>query len=552
MIKKLLTLASEESIPSLDANIHYVVTDQYSESISLKKIISLLPGNIYWKGLDGRYLGCNNYLAAMCNFTSPEEVIGKRLSDIFDPEIAEAVEKNDLAVMYSGTAQYYEEYGIDENSKHAIFLSQKLPLHNLKGEVVGLLGVSLDITERKQMEEELKLAKEKAEESNLAKSRFLAVINHELRTPLASILGLLSFIDRGNLSAKEQNEIIKNIEHCTKHLLSLVDDVLEFSRLETGNFNLRLSPVNLNALLLEIYNMLKPLAYNKGLELILEKNHLPYNLLANGRVLRQIFINLITNAIKFTEKGSVTIRFQQLAQTNQKAQLKIDIADTGLGIPKDKVDLIFEPFQQLENAYTKPSSRSGTGLGLAIVKKLAQLIEAEITVTSQLETGSIFSIIAQFDTTPILKKQEVSTQLSPHQTGKKIWENKHIYPDLLSYQPLILLIEDDPIIQYIHQKMLQDLGCEVEIASSGKEALQKLNRHHLIFVDISLPDVSGFEVIKSIRKLATIGNLPIIALTAYNGKDERLACLDAGANLFKSKPISIGVLQKILVEYLKK
>lgn len=423
-----------------------------------------------------------------------------------------------------------------------------MPLKDLTGKTIGILGISLNITERKKMEEDLKIAKEKAEAANQAKSQFLAVVNHELRTPLASIVGLVNFLKRGELSPKEGKKIIQNIDNCTKHLMSLVDDVLDFSRLEAGKFDSRIQPVNLDPLLKEICGMLIGLAEEKNILLIIENDKRnAINVLTDARVLRQILINLITNAIKFTEKGKVVVRAMLTPLPQQKVRLNLMVIDSGPGIPEDKLEAIFEPFQQLDNAYTRQSSRGGTGLGLAIVKKLALLINGDLKVTSKVGVGSTFSLIAEMEKAK--EEDQVASVNKPE--AKQPTPLTPIYPDQLSYKPLILLIEDDPIIQFIHKKMLVDLGCEVVTALSGHEAIQKLTTFDMIFVDISLPDISGFEVIRTIRTLYPEHQFPIVALTAYNGKEEKAASLNAGANTFKTKPISLKGLRKILLKYLK-
>lgn len=520
------------------------------ENLSLKNIISLMPGSIYWKDLEGKYLGCNNYIVNMCKLSSTNDVIGKQLKDFFDPDIAKQIEQTDLDVLLSNETKHCEEKGFSENQEPAIFLTQKTPLRDAQGKTIGLLGISFDITERKKIEEDLKVAKEKAEASSRAKSQFLAIVNHELRTPLASIVGLLSILKRKDLTVQEQQNALENIEICTQYLLSLIDDVLDFSRLETGKYSLHNSPVNVHALLSEVYNMLKPLAENKGLALKIDCTaDSSCAILTDARILRQILINLTTNALKFTESGHVTIKLAISPHGPHEVWLHIAVIDTGKGIPKNKFDHIFEPFQQLEDAYTRQSSRNGTGLGLAIVKKLAELIDAKVQLKSKVREGSTFSVSAKFQTTQLMPKQPARII----KTKKKIKpKTVEAFPLLeLMRKPTIMLIEDDPIVQYVHKKMLEDLGCEVDVVSCGLDAINRLKHHDIVLVDISLPDMSGFDVIKSIRKAHDDRKIPIVALTAYNGKEEKAACLSAGANAFKNKPISQTTLKRLLMRYLE-
>lgn len=517
------------------AELKTIIEHLKSENDMLRDIIALIPGNVYWKNKQNKYLGCNNNVAQIFGFRSPKEIIGKSNIDLFDAQLTALTNQVDEKVIHSGKEQYIEEHGLNPELKPAIYLTKKLPLIDADGEICGLLGVSFDITERKKMEEELKIAKEAAEASSQAKSQFLAVMNHELRTPLASMLGLVNFLNRGNLPPQEEKNIIKTIESCTTHLLSLVDDVLDFTRLEEDRYHLRLSEVDLHAIQHDIYNILLPLAENKGLFFHLDAYAYEGKIKTDARLLRQILINLASNAIKFTNKGSVLIKTNLITETAKRIELEITVSDSGVGITKDNLELIFEPFKQLEGPYTRQSSRSGIGLGLTIVKKLATLINGHIEVTSNPGEGSAFSLIASFQkANPVAKSTHINS-VSHHREIKK--------------KPLVLLIEDDPVVQYIHQKMLCEIGCEVDAVSSGGEALKKLKNHDIVFVDISLPDISGFEVIKAIRRNLQKKKLPIIALTVYNGKEEKLASLKAGADQFKTKPISHTTLKKIMLNY---
>lgn len=522
----------------------------------LRNIIAMIPGNVFWKDNEGKYLGCNNNVAQLFGFESLNGIIGKRTNQLLGSQLAELVDHVDNIVTLTATENYVEEAGLDINNNPATYLTKKLPLYDKADNVIGLLGVSFDITKRKKMEEDLKIAKEKAEASSRAKTQFLAVVNHELRTPLASIVGLTDFLKQGSLTKAEEKSIIEAIENCTQHLLNLVNDVLDFSRLETGKYHIRTETVNLNALLYEVYGITKTLARKKGLKLRIHSGpNIPQNVISDSRILRQILINLVSNGIKFTDKGHITINLQNLSQTSNKICLEIGVKDTGTGIPSDKLKVIFEPFQQLEDAYKRQSSRSGTGLGLAIVEKLAALIGAKVQVMSQYGKGSFFSLIGEF-TVP---KEDMQTLMNPQmtitvktkQSHRTRTSSKAIYPHFISKKPRILLIEDDPIVQFVHKKMLGDLGCEVDAFSHGQEAIRMLKEHDIIFVDISLPDISGFDVIKTLRKKQSAKPTPIIALTVYTGKEEKHACLKAGANEFASKPISPAHLKRILLRYLK-
>jgi two-component system, OmpR family, aerobic respiration control sensor histidine kinase ArcB len=525
-----------------------------SKNAMLQNLIALYPGHMYWKDTEGRFLGCNNNVARTLGHSSPKDIVGKRNNDLFDAKLAAISDQIDKEVCTLGEEKYHEETGFSSDQQPAIYLTKKVPLFDDQGNIIGILGASFDITERKKMEEDLKIARDKAEASNRAKSQFLAIVNHELRTPLASILGLVGFLRQDKLPENEEKTIIAAIQNCARHLLSLVNDVLDFSSLETGKYHLHIDRINLNEVIYDVHSMLEAEAKNKGLELRIETEPaLSKAVFTDSRILRQILINLVGNAIKFTEKGHVTIQVHEVQSADTKTQLAITVLDTGRGIPSDMLNAIFEPFRQLDDAYTRQSSRNGTGLGLTIVEKLAALLDLKIHVVSEQGLGSAFSL-TEFETedadlpplsSPIKKKVRKKKRKNTIISGT-------IYPDLLAKKPTVLLVEDDPIVLYVHKKMLTDLGCEVEAVTHGQEAITRLNHHDIVFVDISLPDINGFDVIKAIRARQTNRKVPIVALTVYSGNEEKLACLNAGADEFANKPISQIRLKKLLLRHLSR
>lgn len=633
------------------------------ELLSLKEIIALLPGNIYWKDRKGVYQGCNNNMASIYGLSSRHEVLGKIDEDVMGAELAAPVYQLDNEVMDNDMEVSREEVGYDVNKDPAIYLTRKIPLHNRAGKVIGLLGLSFDITERKRMEEELLYAKEKAEAANRAKTEFLAVASHELRIPLTGILGLANFLNEGNLSTKEEKEYIKLILESGKHLLAIINDVLDFAKLEAEKFELAPTSLNLKELIEEVVAMLTAPAKNKGLDLLVSyESDIPHTIQGDSRALRQMLVNLVGNAIKFTQHGHVAIKVHNLERSHYTVRLQLIVEDTGIGIPADKLETIFERFEQVDSSYTR--KQGGTGLGLSITKKLVELMGGNIYVTSELGKGSAFHITIEFhlqdqeaielpwesyaakvrvlviDDTPrgavickhigcsncetISGDKALHTIMSAQQLGEpydvvivdqqlrtnepvellraiRVQKNlqkpmplllvssgslkeKHIanaegFFDVVvkPVQPIafqtiltsawerwielsekkkplalkILLVEDDKVVQLVHKRMLTSFGCDVIIAKNGKEALEMwADGHDVIFVDVGLPDISGFEVIKNIRQQENGPHkIPIIALTGYTGESEKQACLEAGANEVATKPIEPQDLQDILSRY---
>ncbi|TAK78440.1 MAG: PAS domain-containing protein, partial [Gammaproteobacteria bacterium] len=198
------------------------------ETFALRELIALMPGNIFWKNKEGYFLGCNNTTAKILGFSSPNEIIGKRSADVMDAKLAKMVEKTDQEIMASNKEKFFEEVGLNENKEPAIYLTHKVPLCNQAGEVIGLLGIGFDISERKKLEQELKTAKEQAEMAVQAKSQFLAVVNHELRTPLTGILGIVNVLKKHHATPEEKEKLITDLENCSQNLLAIVNNVLDF------------------------------------------------------------------------------------------------------------------------------------------------------------------------------------------------------------------------------------------------------------------------------------------------------------------------------------
>jgi len=348
--------------------------------LNLKDMIAIFPGNIFWRDEKGKLLGANKNLAKFCGYENPQDLIGMSNAQLMPPEQAEELSKADEEVLKTGRDFIGTELGTGADNLKRYFVSHKTAVRSKTGKIVGLIGIALDITERKKMEKDLKLAKEKAEASNQAKSQFLAVINHELRTPLACIINLLTFLKNDDLS-EENREILRSMENCSQYLLNLVNEVLDFSKLETGKHSVHNQVIHLDELFNEVLNMLDPLAVSKGLTLHLESMPgVPTYILSDEKILLQILINLISNAIKFTDSGSIILRVECLNRKSDQSELAFSVIDSGFGIPPDKLKVIFEPFQQLNDPYKRQSSRSGTGLGLAIVERLVKLLHPLLTI----------------------------------------------------------------------------------------------------------------------------------------------------------------------------
>lgn len=514
-----------------------IIQNLQDEIETLKAIISKMPGNVYWRNKEGKYLGNNLNNAALLGLNHPDDIIGKTLSDLVAPATAAVIDKTDYEIMATGKETVLEELGYDPKGHPAYYLSHKSPLFNKDGKIIGLLGLSVNINDQKRAQELLRVAKKKAEAASRAKSQFLSMISHEFRTPLTSILGFIRFLEKQTLSPEDKKECLNHITQSGSYLLSLVNNILDYNKLEAGKLNLNMAAFNLKETANEVLSILSGAAKNKKISLLLEyDDHAPFLFISDNNAIKQLLINLISNAIKFTEKGHVLLRIENIENDTKNATLKISVEDTGIGIPPDEIGTVFRRFHQLDNTYTRSSSLTGTGLGLSIVKKLGALLGSRIEVKSTVNQGSTFyfNISLKKDLLDAEKNQDTIAILQ---------KNSH-------HAPKVLIVEDDMMIQLIHRRMLEELGCQIEIANNSSMALEKLsNQFDLMFVDIGLPDMNGFELIQMIRKKGF--NKPIIGLTGFSEESEKKRCLRAGANHVLIKPVSQENFQEVLKEFLK-
>ena len=517
-----------------------LVAQLRQEIATLKSIIYKMPGNIFWKNLEGELLGCNLNMARALNLISPEDVIGKRASDYVPMEVLTEALNNDAKVIATKKEMSVEENGINEEGNPAVYVSKKSPFYDEKGNIIGLIGISVDITYQKKIEEKLRIAQQKAEAANQAKSQFLAMISHEIRIPLTSLLGFTGFLQEESLTLEEQKTYLGHITYSGHYLLDLVNRLLDYSKLEAEKTELRLTSINFKELISDVRAMLTGMASAKDLPIYLNyQADVPENFMADARAMQQILVNLVGNAVKYTQFGCITIQVSCLEKTYEMATLEISVQDTGIGIPEAKLRDIFKEFYQVDDIYTRKTSVAGTGLGLAIVRKLVKLVGGKIDVKSKPDVGSTFTLTLSLP-------RVADSLLSSAKIAVKDKALLTSLPDALT----VLLVEDDMLVQFVHQKMLTNLGCRVDAAENSRKALSMLkNDYKIIFVDIGLPDFNGFDLMKVMRQQYKL-SVPIIALTGFFTEEEKERCLASGADAVLVKPVSQALLKDVLTKYI--
>lgn len=514
----------------------------------LRNVIDVCPYPIFVKDKTGSFLTLNQAAAAI--YGRPvEEMLGKRDSDLNpDVEQVELFLQSNSEVMSTGKIKVFPDQAIvNAQGKTRWYQTIIAPFVQAGGEIKGIIGASSDITERKQVEVALNQAKEAAEAANQAKSTFLSSMSHELRTPLNAILGFAQLMSRDPACTAEQQYSLQIINRSGEHLLGLINSVLDLSKIEAGRMELLETSFDLHNLVDTVATMLYERASSRGLQLQVQiAPNVPQQITADPVKLRQILINLVGNAVKFTSHGKITLRVRSNFNLNSlrfssSVVLIFEVEDTGIGIAASDLNKIFDAFEQVSSGETLTE---GTGLGLTLTRRFVELMGGKISVQSSLGQGSlfVFEIPVRFaDSTTIRcnPTRNDAIQLSPNQPVYRI-----------------LIVDDQSDNREQLVKFLEPIGFQVYEATSGHDALKQWQEHrpHLVLMDIQMADFSGLEITQNIRsqEQANPKQPPtlIIALSASVSESDQTQAKTAGCDDFLQKPFCAIDLFDKLVQHL--
>ncbi len=468
-----------------------------------------------------------------------DEVMGNKVDKFFENAVDSS--KNIKGLLKSGSITNFEVVVKRKDGELRQFMLNIRMIKDAKGIPVEVEGVARDISELKSANEDLLIAKDEAERSLKVKERFLANMSHEIRTPMNGVIGMIDLMYETPLNP-EQRDYVQTIKKSSETLLTILNDILDLSKIEAGKMDLHNAPLDIKELLERLVALFRQRAIEKNNRLTYEIGEdVPAYLIADQTRLLQIFSNLTSNALKFTENGTVTVSLSKVSSNGKIHVLKGEIKDSGIGISEEDQKLLFGAFQQLDNSTKK--SFGGTGLGLAISRELCRLMKGDMGVVSNEGKGSTFWFTIEVR----------STSISP--SVSEASENEIQLTNFFhTYSPKILLVDDNQVNRKVASEILQKSGCKVTTAESGAKAIEIFGDNSsfdLIFMDIQMPEMDGIETTKRMRALYSTSLPKVVAMTAYSMQHDRERFLSEGMDDYVPKPIRAAVLVQKVNELVK-
>jgi two-component system, sensor histidine kinase and response regulator len=500
----------------------------------LRALIDNVPDFMYVKDKKSRFLVANQHLAESRGLSAPEQLLGKTDFDFFPCELADIYFADEQRLISGKQAVFSKEEECRDLTGNTIWLlTTKVPLFDEKGEVSGLAGIGRDITSRKKVEKEWQRAKEAAEAASRAKSEFLANMSHEIRTPLNGIIGMTDLALDTPITS-EQREYLDTVKLSAESLLTVINDILDYSKVEAGKLDLEFRDFNLRECLEDALKTVALRAHEKGLELLCNiAPASPEFVCGDSARLRQVLLNLLGNAIKFTHQGQVQLEVAPESSDDEMHRLHFIVSDTGIGIAQEKQGLIFQPFSQADSSTTR--KYGGTGLGLTICARLVELMGGRIWLDSELGSGSRFHFVVS------VKRSHAVAQPFPSVSIESLRGVR------------VLVVDDNATNLRILQEMLSRWGMQPSLARSGEEALAVLKQSspfRLLLSDVHMPNMDGFMLIERVREEFASTPMSIVMLTSAHqqGHAERCQALEVAGYLLK--PIRQSELRETLARVL--
>jgi len=509
----------------------------HRERETLEVLLETMPFCIFFTDRHHRYIRVNRMMAKLLRVSGSGEAAGKTNKVFFTKRVARKMIEEDRNILETGNPLVNKIIYFEDDGVEGFWMEKnKIPIRDERGVITMIMGIFKDVSDLMRIENELKEARDRAEESDRLKTSFLANMSHEIRTPMNGIIGFANLLRDPGLPEDKKDLFLKHIDHSSNQLLNIIDDIIDISKIESGQLKISNKPVRINEILDEIYSSFfhrirGDAPGEKLVDFKLRKGNdsNDFTIVTDDFRLSQIFNNLIGNAIKFTKEGHITFGYE----LKNNRHVEFFVSDSGIGIPNNKQKIIFDRFGQVDQE--RSLQASGTGLGLPISKSLVDLMGGEMWVESAMGKGSTF-----YFTLPLVLKEPVEESRILISNKTYNWSNKNI-----------LVAEDEELNWLFVREMLRQTGAKIHRARNGREVVSQAKKlvPDAILMDIKMPELSGIEAARLIRKFNR--SVPIIAQTAYVMAEEKEESLRSGCNHFVTKPLDRTTIMELIDSYFK-